>query len=104
MPLPCSIFRPGLDDLPLRGIDHERHLGDFRLALQQVEELRHRRHAVDEALVHADVDDVRAVLDLLTRDGHGLLEFAFLDQLRELRRTGDVRALADHEVVRLLRL
>ena len=30
--------------------------------------LRHRRDAVDHPLVHVDVDDLRAVLDLLPRD------------------------------------
>ena len=65
---------------------------------------RHGRDAVDHALVHADVDDVGAVLDLLAGDGDGLLVLALLDELGELRRAGDVRALADHhEDARLLR-
>ena len=65
---------------------------------EQLQEARHRGDAVDHALVHADVDDVGAVLDLLARDGDGLLVLAVLDQLRELRRAGDVGALADHDV------
>ena len=65
---------------------------------EQLQEARHRRDAVDHPLVHADVDDVGAVLDLLARDAHGLLVLALLDQLGELRRAGDVGALADHHV------
>ena len=68
------------------------------------QEARHRGDAVDHPLVHADVDDVGAVLDLLPRDADGLLVLALLDELRELGRAGDVRALADHDVdARLLR-
>jgi hypothetical protein len=33
----------------------------------------HRRGPVDHALVHADVDDVGAVVHLLARDGDGVL-------------------------------
>ena len=59
---------------------------------------RHGGDAVDHALVHADVDDVGAVLNLLARDADGFFELAFLDEARELRRAGDVGALADHDV------
>ena len=98
--LALQALQTGLDDLPLRGIDHDGHLVHLRLGLQEDQKLRHHRHAVDEALVHADVDDVCAALDLLTRDGDGFFEFVFLDELREFRRASHVRALADHEVVR----
>ena len=37
--------------------------------------------AVDQRLVHADVDDVGAVLDLLAGDGDGLLVVAGLESL-----------------------
>ncbi len=70
----------------------------------KLQEARHRGDAVDHAFVHADVDDVGAVLDLLARDADGFFVFAFLDELGELRRAGDVGALADHdEDARLLR-
>src|SRR5262249_47314104 len=87
-----------LDHLPLRGVHHEGNLRDFRLAGQQLQETGHRGHAVDHALIHADVDDVGAVLHLLARDAYRLLILAFLDQLRELGRPGDIRPLTDHHV------
>ena len=65
---------------------------------EELQEARHRRDAVDHPLVHADVDDVGAVLDLLPRDADRLLVLALLDELGELRRAGDVGALADHHV------
>ena len=61
----------------------------------EVEKTRHRGDAVNHPLVHADVNDLRAVLDLLARDGQRRLVIAGLDELGELGRTGDVGALAD---------
>ena len=90
-------FQAGLDDFPLRRIHHERNFGDFRFAAEQVQKARHGGDAINHPFVHADVDDVRAVLDLLARDAHGFLVVPFLDELRELRRTGDVGPLADHD-------
>ena len=78
------------------------HPGDLRLAREESEEARHRGYAVDHPLVHADVDDVGAALDLLAGDADRLLVLALLDELGELRRAGDVRALADHDVDALL--
>ena len=90
-------FQAGLDDFPLGRVHHERNFGDFRFAAEQQQEARHRSDAINHPFVHADVYDVRAVLHLLARDAHGLPVFVFLDELRKLRRTRDVRALADHD-------
>ena len=96
--LALQALQPGLDDLPFRGVHHEGHLGDFGLARQQLQEARHRGDAVDHALVHADVEDVGAVLDLLPGHAYRFFVFAFLDQLGELGRTGHIGPLADHDV------
>ncbi len=82
--LALQALEAGLDDLPFGGVHHEGHLGDFGLAGQQLQVARHGRDAVDHALVHADVDDVGAVLHLLPGDADRFFEFAFLDQLGEL--------------------
>ena len=94
--LALKAFQAGLDDFPLGGVHHEGSLRDLRFAAKQLEEARHGCDAINHPFVHADVDDVGPVLDLLAGDGDGLVVFPFLDQLRELRRTGDVRALANH--------
>ena len=90
-------LEPGLDDLPFGGVDHEGDLGDLRLAGQQLQVARHGGDAVDHALVHADVEDVGSVLHLLPGDADRFFEFAFLDQLGEVRRTGHVGSLANHD-------
>ena len=50
---------------------------------------------VDQALVHVDVDDLRAIGDLIARDDERARVVARGDQLAELGRAGDVGALAD---------
>ena len=93
--LALHAFQPGLDHRPFRGVDHDRHARDVRLGGDEVEERHHRLLAVEQALVHVDVDDVGAVLHLLARHGQRGVVIARLDQLAEFGRAGDVGALAD---------
>ena len=65
--LPWTHLRPASMTSHLRGVDHQRHPGDVGLAGDQLDEAVHRRDAVDHPLVHVDVDDLRAGLDLLAR-------------------------------------
>ena len=99
--LALEVLQAGLEDRPLRAVDHDRQRGDVRLRRHQAEELRHRLLGVEQSLVHADVEDVRAALDLLACDREGGIVVAVEDQLAELRRAGDVGALADHDEVRV---
>ena len=66
--LPCTHFRPASITSTLGAVDHHRHAGDVGLGRDEVEELDHRLLGVDQALVHVDVDDLRAVRDLVARD------------------------------------
>ena len=93
--LPDDAFQPGLDHAPFRAVDHDRHAGDVGLGGDQLQEGVHRLLGVEQALVHVDVDDLRAVLDLLARDLDRGGIVAGQDQLLEARRAGDVGALAD---------
>ncbi len=56
------------DNRPLRRIDHDRHARDVRFGRDEIQESDHRLLRIEHALVHVDVDDLRAVLDLLARD------------------------------------
>ena len=95
--LALKAFQAGLDDLPFGGVHHDGDLGDLGLGADELEETRHGGDAVDEAVVHADVDDVSAVVHLLAGDRDGLLVVAGFDELGEFRGAGDVGALADHD-------
>ncbi len=77
--LALQALQTGLDDLPFRRVHHKRHLGDFRLTPEQLQEACHRRDAINHALVHTDVEDVRPVLDLLPGYAYRFFIFAFLD-------------------------
>ena len=93
-------FEPGLDHAPFRAVDHHRHARDVGLGGDPLEEGRHRLLAVEQGLVHVDVDDLRAVLDLLARDLDRGVIIAGQDQLLEAGRAGDVAALADIDEAR----
>ena len=64
-PLALDALQAGLQDRPFRGVDHDRDPRDLRLRGDQVQELDHRRLAVDQRLVDIDVDQVGPALDLL---------------------------------------
>ena len=87
--------QPGFDDVPLGGVDHHRDGADVGLGGDQLAEPVHRCEAVDHALVHVDVDDLRTGLDLLPGDVEGGAVVALLDQFAEPRRAGDVGPLTD---------
>ena len=93
--LALHAFQAGLDHGEFRRIDHHRHARDVGLGGDEIEEFDHRRGGVDQPLVHVDVDDLRAVGDLVARHGERAGVVAGGDQLAELGRAGDVGALAD---------
>ena len=66
--LALHAFQTGLDNRPVRTVDHYGHAGDVRLGGDEVEESGHHGRAVQEAFVHVNVDDVRPALDLLPGD------------------------------------
>ena len=70
--LALDVLQSLLDHFPLRGIDHDRNLGDVRLRRDQAQEGPHRRFRIQQPLVHVDVDDLRAALHLLARHLHRL--------------------------------
>ena len=76
------------------GIDHHRHARDVRLGRDEAEKAGHGGLAVQHPLVHVDVDDLGAVLDLLARDLQGSRVVAGGDQLAEPGRARDVGPLA----------
>ena len=97
--LTLDAAQAGLDDIEVRRINHERHPGDIRLGCRHIQELRHRRGAVEQSRVEVDVDDRGAGLDLLLGDAQGGTIVALFDVALEDFRASDVGALADvHEI------
>ncbi len=92
--LALQALEPRLDHREFRRVDHHRHARDVGLGRDQVEEGRHRLLGIEQALVHVDVDDLRAVLHLVAGDGQRRCVVARGDELAELGRAGDVGALA----------
>ncbi|EPY19858.1 5-methyltetrahydrofolate--homocysteine methyltransferase [Strigomonas culicis] len=92
-----------LHHVELGGVDHERHARDLRVGGQHVQEARHGDHAVDEAVVHVDVENHGAVLDLLAGDREAVLPLALLHQPLELQRAAQVAALAHVAEANVLR-
>ncbi|CNV29971.1 Uncharacterised protein [Salmonella enterica subsp. enterica serovar Bovismorbificans] len=90
-----NALQPFFDNFPFRGVDHNRHAGDIRLAGNQVEEAHHRRFSVEHPLIHVDIDNLRAAFDLLTGDIQRFAVFFFFDQALKLRRAGDVGTFTD---------
>ena len=74
-----------LQHRPLRRIDHDRHPSDVGFGRDQIEELRHRRSAVEHSLVHVDIDDLGPRLDLLFANRQRGIVVAGQDEFGEFR-------------------
>ena len=94
-------LEPRAEHLPLRRVNHRRYAGDFGLRGHQVEERAHGLHAVNQTVVHADVDNLRSGLDLGAGHREGLFVVVFADEPREACRAGHVGPLAHVDEVRL---
>ena len=92
--LALAALQAGLDNVELGRVDHEGQLGNVGLGDEHVEELLHGVLAVEQALVHVDIDDLRARLGLRARDLERLIVVAVEDELLVLDRAGDVAPLA----------
>ena len=88
-------LQPSQHYFELRCVQHERHLGDFRLRHGDLHELLHRGETVEHSVVDIDVDHVSSIGDLLLGDVHSLSVLAGHDQLLELNRPGYVAPFTD---------
>ncbi len=93
--LALNASQAGLDDFPFARVDHHRHARDVGFCRDEVEKVGHQSSAVEHALVHVDVDDLRAVVDLIASDVERGLERPFANQFLESRGAGDVGPFAD---------
>ena len=91
---PPSHWSRGADDRAFGGVDHERHA---RLGAEAAGDLIHVRHAVGARVVHAHVDEVRALLDLVPRHADAGVPVGIEHGLAEGLGAVGVRALADSQ-------
>ena len=82
-----------LDHTPFGGVDHDRHACNIRLGRDQIQEARHRSDRVEHRLIHIDVDDLRAIFNLLPRNSECLFVLLIEDHAREGFRARDIGAL-----------
>ena len=94
--LPLHALEAGDQHRPLRAVDHHRDARDVRLGADVIQEVGHGALGIEHALVHVDVDQVGAAAHLIESDRCGFSVVAGTNQPRELRRAGDIGALADH--------
>ena len=82
------------DDIPLRGVDHDRHLGDVWLRRYHIEEVDHLLLGIQESVVHVDIDDSGTISHLFAGDVQCLLITFLIDESQELSTTSHVASLA----------
>jgi len=91
----------GLDDAPLRAVDHDGDARDLGLGGDEVQEMGHAGLGVEQAFVHVDVEQVGPRADLVQRDRERRFVVVGLDEPAKERRTADVGALADQLKIRI---
>ncbi len=80
------------DHIPLGRVDHDRHAGNVRLRGHKVQESNHHLPGIQHALIHVDIDDLGAVLNLVPGNAQGFFILFFLDQSQEALGAGYVGA------------
>ena len=65
--LALNAFQAGFDHREFGGVHHDGNARDIGFGGDEIEERHHRFFGVEQALVHVDVDDLGAVLDLVAR-------------------------------------
>ena len=83
------------DHAPLAGVNHDRNARNVGLTGDQLQKPHHRGLAIEHGLIHVDVDDLRAVFNLLPRYRQGLLILAIENHAGKGLGAGDVGALAN---------
>ena len=88
-------FEAGLDHAPFGAVDHHRNSGNIGLGGDALQEHGHGLLGIEKGFVHVDVDDLRAIFDLVASDLDGRIIVAGEHQFLEAGGARDVAALAD---------
>ena len=97
-PLALKMLKPDLQYGPPGTVDHDGDTRYVRLRGHQIQERGHGLFGVEHPFIHVHVEDVRAILHLLSRHHQGLLVVALQYQPGETRRPCYIGSLTDdHE-------
>ena len=88
-------FQPRFENLPFGAINHDRHPGNIRLARHELQEARHGRDAVNQSVIHIDVNNLGAAFNLLPRNRKRFFVIIIDDQFFKPRRACDIGAFTD---------
>ncbi len=91
----AELLQPRPDDVDLGGVQHD---GQRRRGREPARQLLHVGHAVPAHVVHAQVQHVRALADLVPGHLHTVVPAALQHRLTELLRPVRVRPLTDRQV------
>ena len=97
--LALQAFQSGTDDIPLRGVYHDRHTGYIRLGSNEVKERGHLGTGIEKPVVHINVYHLRTILHLAACDADGFFIVMLFYQPQELARTGHVATLTNVDEV-----
>ena len=90
-----NAFQPRFDDAPFGTVDHQRYTRNVWLGSDSLDECGHRLMGVEQTFIHIDVDNLRAVFDLVARDFDSGFIITRQNELLKLGAAGDVRAFTD---------
>ena len=88
-------FKACFEHLPFRAINHNRHAGNIWLTCEELQVTRHSRDTVNQTIIHIDVDNLRAIFDLLPRNGKSFVKITFDNEFLKPRRARHIGTLAD---------
>ena len=92
--LTLTALQSGKNHIPLRGVNHHRHLGDFRFCRYHIEEVHHLSLGIQQPVIHVHVHHGCTISHLPTGDTDGFLITFFINQSQELPATSHVTAFA----------
>ena len=91
-----NVLQPCQEDFPFRRVDHDRYRSGDTITGNESQIPRHGLSAIEQRIVHVDVDDRRPVLNLLPRNLNGFFILVVSNQIRKSPRTSYIRAFTDH--------
>ncbi len=75
-----NTFQASFDHFPIRAVNHDRHASNIRLRGDVMQKCGHGLLGIEHSFVHVDVDNLRAVFELLPRHGKRRFEFSGKNQ------------------------